>query len=252
MSSRRGELPRPPIVQMKPLKQLLRFNQRQIQFVFGARRRLGDVFALRTPEPLPLVITSLPDDVRSLFTAKPEEAPSLAASRRCGRSSGRTRCSPRSASATCASASCCCRRSTARRSSATWRRSPRRPSARSTRWPLGSPFALAPHMQAITLDVIMAGIFGIEGQPARGTPEGRLRATIKSLVALSTKPVAQLAELMNVGREEPIGLHPRRRCADRPPHGRGDRPAQAGRGPRASAATSSRCCCRPEPRTARR
>ena len=74
-------LPAPPLVQLAPLPQLLRFNQRQIEFVFGARRRLGDVFAIRTPEPVPLVITSLPDDVRSLFTAKPEEAPSLAASR---------------------------------------------------------------------------------------------------------------------------------------------------------------------------
>ena len=64
---------------MAGMPQLLRFNQRQIEFVFGARRRLGDVFAMRTPEPQPLVITSLPEDVRSLFTAKPEEAPSLAA-----------------------------------------------------------------------------------------------------------------------------------------------------------------------------
>ena len=43
------------------------------------------------------------------------------------------------------------------------------------RWPVGEPFALAPRMQAITLDVIMAGIFGIEGRPERGTPEHRLR-----------------------------------------------------------------------------
>ena len=44
------------------------------------------------------------------------------------------------------------------------------------RWPIGEPFALAPRMQAITLDVIMAGIFGIEGRPERGTPEHGLRS----------------------------------------------------------------------------
>ena len=33
------------------------------------------------------------------------------------------------------------------------------------RWPVGEAIALAPRMQAITLDVIMAGIFGIEGKP---------------------------------------------------------------------------------------
>ena len=61
-------------------------------------------------------------------------------------------------------------------------------------------------MQAITLDVIMAGIFGIEGTPALGTPERSLRAVTRGLATASTKPVAQLAELMNVGRDEPIGF----------------------------------------------
>ena len=42
--------------------------------------------------------------------------------------------------------------------------------------------ALAPRMQAITLDVIMAGIFGIDGRPQRGTPEARLRETVRGLV----------------------------------------------------------------------
>ena len=46
------------------------------------------------------------------------------------------------------------------------------------RWPVGRPFALAPRMQAITLDVIMAGIFGIEGRPELGTPEHGLRTAI--------------------------------------------------------------------------
>ena len=72
-------------------------------------------------------------------------------------------------------------------------------------WPLGRPFALAPRMQAITLDVIMSGIFGIEGRPGRGTPEHWLRQAVKRLVAVSTWPMAQLAELMNVGNDEPVG-----------------------------------------------
>jgi len=74
------------------------------------------------------------------------------------------------------------------------------------RWPVGAPFALAPRMQAITLDVIMGGIFGIEGRPQRATPEHQLRTAIRGLVAASTWPTAQLAELMNLGRDEPVGL----------------------------------------------
>ncbi len=74
------------------------------------------------------------------------------------------------------------------------------------RWPLNRPFALAPRMQAITLDVIMAGIFGIEGKPERGTPEDRMRSTVKRLVNASTSPVGQAGELLNIGREEAVGV----------------------------------------------
>jgi len=199
-------LPAPPLVQMGGLAQLLRFNQRQIEFVFGARRRLGDVFALRTPEPQPLVITSLPDDVRSLFTAKPEEAPSLAAE-----SPLRPIVGPDSVLTSLGERHMRQRKLllppfhgeaiehyTAAIAEAAEREI--------DSWPVGKPFALAPRMQAITLDVIMAGIFGIDGHPAPRSSEGRLRSTIKSLVWLSTKPIAQVAELMNVRREEPVGI----------------------------------------------
>jgi cytochrome P450 len=73
-------------------------------------------------------------------------------------------------------------------------------------WPVGEPIALAPRMQAITLDVIMGGIFGIEGKPARNTIEGRLRTATRSLVQASTWPLAQVAELMNIGHDEPRGF----------------------------------------------
>jgi cytochrome P450 len=61
-------------------------------------------------------------------------------------------------------------------------------------------------MQAITLDVIMGGIFGIEGSPRPGTVEHALRLAIRELLRSSTLPGAKLAELMNIGRDEPFGL----------------------------------------------
>jgi cytochrome P450 len=61
-------------------------------------------------------------------------------------------------------------------------------------------------MQAITLDVIMAGIFGVEGRPERGSAEHRLRFATRQLVAASTRPTAQIGELLNVNRAEPVGL----------------------------------------------
>jgi cytochrome P450 family 135 len=200
-------LPEPPVVDQSRLLQTLRFNQRQIEFVFRARRELGEVFRMNgvIPGPGP-VITSHPDHVRSLFTAKPEQAPSLT-----GESPLRPVVGPNSVL-------------TAVGPRHMRQRKLLLPSFHGEaieqytqmiadaaereidRWPLGVPFALAPRMQAITLDVIMAGIFGIEGRPERGTPEHWLRVATKRLVAASTWPLAQVSELINLNRAEPVGL----------------------------------------------
>jgi cytochrome P450 len=74
------------------------------------------------------------------------------------------------------------------------------------RWPVGEPFALAPRMQAVTLAVIMGGIFGIEGTPARGSTEGDFYRTIRRLSAISTHPLWHLIELRNLGRLEARGV----------------------------------------------
>jgi cytochrome P450 len=196
----------PPAIMQPRLLQILRFNQRQIEFVFRGRRELGEVFRMRGTIPgAGPVITSHPDHVRSLFTAKPEQAPSLT-----GESPLRPIVGPNSVLTAVG---------------------PRHMRQRKLllppfhgeaieqytqmiadaaereidRWPLGTPFALAPRMQAITLDVIMAGIFGIEGRPERGTPEHWLRYATKRLVAASTWPLAQVGELMNLNRSEPVG-----------------------------------------------
>ena len=72
-----AELAAPPDIALPKLSQTLRFSQRQIEFVFKARRELGEVFRMQAVIPGGPIITSHPDHVRSLFTAKPEQAPSL-------------------------------------------------------------------------------------------------------------------------------------------------------------------------------
>src|SRR2546423_3984982 len=70
--------PLPPRTSLPRSLQTLRFSIRQIEFVFRARRELGEVFRIRgTPDRDVIAVTSHPDHVRSLFTAKPELAPSL-------------------------------------------------------------------------------------------------------------------------------------------------------------------------------
>jgi cytochrome P450 len=61
-------------------------------------------------------------------------------------------------------------------------------------------------MQAITLDVIMAGIFGIEDKPASGTPEYALRRAVRGLTRFSSTPIAQVGEIANIGSDEPRGM----------------------------------------------
>jgi cytochrome P450 len=199
-------MPKPPVVPLPRAAQMARFNQRQIQFVFGARRRLGDVFRMRTAMPGGPVITSHPDHVRSLFTAKPEQAPSLT-----GESPLRPILGPNSVLTAVGPRHMRQRklllppfhgeaidRYTTMIAEAAEREI--------DHWPLDRPFALAPRMQAITLDVIMAGVFGIEGRPERGTPEYWMRVATKRMVAASASPLAQVGELMNLTREEPIGV----------------------------------------------
>jgi cytochrome P450 len=152
------------------------------------------------------VITSHPDHVRSLFTAKPDQAPSLT-----GESPLRPIVGPNSVLTAVGPRHLRQRKLllppfhgeaieqyTQMIADAAEREI--------DRWPIGKPFALAPSMQAITLDVIMAGIFGIEGRPERGTPEHWLRVATKRLVEASTWPIAQVGELMNLNRDEPVGL----------------------------------------------
>jgi cytochrome P450 len=198
-------LPMPPKIPLPRMLQSLRFNQRQIEFVFRARRELGEVFLMHGATEDAVALTSHPDHVRSLFTAKPEQAPSLT-----GESPLRPIVGPDSVLTAVGPRHMRQRKLllppfhgeaieayTQMISAATEREI--------NRWPVGEPFALAPRMQAITLDVIMAGIFGIEGKPQRGTPEHGLRQMIRRLVNASTQPAAQIGELLQIGREEAMG-----------------------------------------------
>jgi len=196
--------------------QTVRFSQRQIQFVFAARRDHGEVFRMRAGIRGGVVVTYHPDPVRSLFTAEPEQVPTLTAE-----SPLRPVVGPSSVLTTNGPAHPRQRKlllpafhgEAIERYSAMIERASE---AEIDRWPIGEPFPLAPRMQAITLQVIMAGVFGIDGRPASGTAESRLVRAIKQLTAASTSPMAKVAELANHGRLEPVGIDAPRRGHARP------------------------------------
>lgn len=195
----------PPMVDLPRWRQVMRFSVRQTEFVFGARRRHGEVFRFKGIIPGDPVVTSHPDHVRSLFTAPPDLVPSLTQE-----SPLRPIVGPSSVLTAQGSRHMRQRKLllppfhgeaidayTEMIETAT--------AAEIERWPIGEPIELGSRMQAITLDVIMGGIFGIEGEPEQGSPEHQLREVIKTLTKLSTKPFAQVGELLNVGREDAVG-----------------------------------------------
>jgi cytochrome P450 len=196
----------PPVVHGPRALQTLRFNQRQIEFVFRARRELGEVFGMRGTRPETVIVTSHPDHVRSLFTARPEQAPSLTGESPLrpivGPSSVLTAIGPRHLRQRKLLLPPFHGEAIAQYAQMITDAAERE----IDRWAVGAPIALAGRMQAITLDVIMAGIFGIEGRPQQGTPEFALRRATRSILYASTLPLAQVGELMNVGRDEPVGL----------------------------------------------
>jgi cytochrome P450 len=200
------ELPRPPEIGLPLTVQALRFSRRQIEFVFRARREHGEVFRMRGTIPGGPYLTSHPDHVRSLFTADPALAPSLT-----GESPLRPILGPNSVLTAVGPRHMRQRKLLlppfhGEAIEAYTRMITEAAEREIDRWPIGEPMALAPRMQAITLDVIMAGIFGIEGRPERGSAEANLRGMVRRTVEASTKPGAQITEILHIGRDEPIGL----------------------------------------------
>jgi cytochrome P450 len=197
----------PPTLPLPRPLQTLRFSVRQIEFVFRARRELGEVFQLRGIVDGDVhAVTGHPDHVKSLFTAKPEEAPSLTGESPLrpivGGDSVLTATGPRHMRQRKLLLPLFHGEAVQRYTEMITEAAHREIDG----WPVGTPFKLAPRMQAVTLDVIMAGIFGIEGTPAKGTPEHGLRRAVRRVLDLSTRPEAQLAELLNLGRDEPVGM----------------------------------------------
>jgi cytochrome P450 len=196
----------PPAVRLPRVAQTLWFGQRQTSFVFRHQRKFGDVWSAQGYVRGQPVVTSHPDHVRSLFTAPEAKVPTLAEE-----SPLRPVLGPRSVLIANGPRHLRQRKlllppfhgEAIARYEQMIADAARREIAR---WPIGKPFALAPRMQAITLDVIMAGIFGIEGKPKPGTLEHALRTAIKGLTFVSTLPGAKLGELMNLGHDEPFGF----------------------------------------------
>jgi len=68
-------------------------------------------------------------------------------------------------------------------------------------WPVGEPVALRPHAQAITLEVIVRAVFGLEPDPADGAHD-RLRALLSNVLDRLTR-ARRMVAIAALGPEHP-------------------------------------------------
>ena len=137
------------------------------------RERYGDVFTARI-EPIPWVMLGDPDDVRTVFTARPKRTNAGEANEILRPTLGSHSLLLLDGDEHMRQRKLMLPAFHGERIAPLPRRScARRPSAPSPRGRPGEPFALRPHTQAITLEVIMRAVFGVEGGEAMAAPARR-------------------------------------------------------------------------------
>ena len=197
----------PPGPDLAPVMQGLRFAMRPMGFNLTNARQFGDVWTLHLPTRRSgFVVTCHPDHLRSLMKADPADAPSLT-----GESPLRPILGPNSVLTSVGD-----RHMRQRKlllppfhGQAVARYIEMIREVAETeidRWSPGEPFSLGSRMQAVTLEVIMRGVFGIGRQAPDGSPEQKLRRAVRRFTAASTHPLYQLLELRHGGETEARGV----------------------------------------------
>ena len=197
----------PPGSRAPAALQGLRFARRPMTHALSAQRDHGDVWRIRVPTRAEaFVITCHPDHVRSLLKADPADAPSLT-----GESPLRPILGPNSVLTSVGARHMRQRKlllppfhgEAVQRYVETIADIARQ---EIDHWPVGEPFALAPRMQAVTLEVIMRGVFGVGVASAPTMSERRMRQALRRMLAASMSPLYLLVELRNARHLEPKGV----------------------------------------------
>ncbi|MGH2915327.1 MAG: cytochrome P450 [Solirubrobacteraceae bacterium] len=197
----------PPGLDLPPIAQALRFVARPMALHINAQRTFGDVWTLRLPSQRSgWIVTSHPDHLRSLMTANPADAPSLTAESPLrpilGESSVLTTVGERHMRQRKLLLPAFHGDAVDSYVAAISRLTERELDG----WSTGEPFALAPRMQAITLDVIMRGVFGLEPDDRDDGPELALRHALSRVLRVTAHPLYALLELRHAGAKEASGL----------------------------------------------
>jgi cytochrome P450 len=194
----------PPGPPEPALRQGLHFMARPMNWLIGGHRHYGDVWTMRIPiHSTGFAVTCHPDHMASLMKAKPADAPSLT-----GESPLRPLLGPNSVLTSIGD-----RHLRQRKlllppfhGEAIQRYVEMIGTVADEEidsWPIGTPFALAPRMQDVTLAVIMRAVFGMQGEVGSGTPEDQLRAAVRRVLGFTTTPLYRVMEVRQAGHPEP-------------------------------------------------
>ncbi|MGH2913061.1 MAG: cytochrome P450, partial [Solirubrobacteraceae bacterium] len=192
----------PPGPAEPPAVQMMRWMVRPIAFMESCRRRFGDTFSVSFPGfERPMVMLSNPETIRALYTAHEHGLPpgrTISLLPVMGPNSvllleGREHLARRKLmlppfhGERMRSYESIMRHATERQIEL---------------WPEGQPFALHPHMQAITLEVILEAVFGMTDQ-ARSE---RLRERLPVLLGETSSTAGQFRLLLasRLGRGDPL------------------------------------------------
>lgn len=194
----------PPGPDDPPLLQAMQWLQWPYPFLADCARRFGDVFTMRVPGRPPMVMMSHPDAIRDLFTGSEDDLRAGEANALLepllGRHSlllldGREHLTER------------------RLVQPPFQGERMQSYGDSMRdiaqraidaWPVGQPFPIHPHMQRITLDVILRTVFGMDEGPKLESLRGGLRA----LLGVSSNP--QILIAIANGRTDGVAARPLR------------------------------------------
>jgi cytochrome P450 len=197
----------PPPRQETRLLQTLRFLHDPVAAALSDHARYGDVWQLGLlSRKEPFVATCHPDHARALFTADPDEAPSLT-----GESPLRPILGPNSVLTLTGQ-----RHIRQRKlllapfhgdAVARYAEMIERVVARELdRWRGGQVVAVAGRMQTVTMEVIMRGVLGIEGGGEPGSPARRFYDDVRRFLRISAHPAFALVELQNTRAVKPRGM----------------------------------------------
>ena len=192
-------LPNP--VGMPVALQALGWFQRPVPFLFAQQEHHGDVFTMELPQEGPWVVLSHPDAIREVFTGDPSKL--LAGE---GNEILAPILGPRSVLLLDGPEHLRERRlllppfhgERMQRYGTLMREVAEREIAT---WPAGTAFALAPRMQAVTLEIILRAVFGL----AEGARLDALRRGLAELLDFVSRPVA-FATVLALGAERAVRI----------------------------------------------